>query len=208
MLRVVATLACVASASAFAPSALLPQAGVRAAKTGMRMQENLAVPFLKAPAKLDSSMPGYAGFDPLGCSDFYDVKWLQEAEIKNGRVAMLGVVGLLVPEFFHLPMYTAGATPYESYTTVPAFALIQIFLGCGAVEYFTHKGKISPDNMFDGGRVPGEFGWGKADMTMQTKEIKNGRLAMLAFGGILHQQLFTKMGTIAHLTGGFKPLTF
>ena len=41
------------------------------------MQEQLAVPFLKKPAKLDSSMPGYAGFDPLNISENYDLKWLQ-----------------------------------------------------------------------------------------------------------------------------------
>lgn len=77
----------------------------------------------------------------------------------------------------------------------------------GAVEYQLHKGKMTPDNMFEGGRAPGDFGLGKADMTMATKEVKNGRLAMLAFGGIMHQQMFTKMGTIAHL-GNFVPLTF
>ena len=33
----------------------------------------------------------------------------------------------------------------------------------------------------------------------QLKEIKNGRLAMLAFGGIFHQQLLTKSGTLAYL---------
>ena len=44
-------------------------------------------------------------------------------------------------------------------------------------------------------QAPGDFGWdplgmGKKDLdTMKLKEIKNGRLAMLAFGGILHQQV-------------------
>nr|7Y7B_e Chain e, ACPI-11 [Chroomonas placoidea] len=208
MLRTVAILACLASASAFAPLASLPMTGTRATKAvGPRMQEQMAVPFLQPPSKLSSSMQGYAGFDPLGFSEKFDVNWLREAEIKNGRVAMLGVVGLLIPEFITLPMYSAGATPYDSAFTVPAWALIQITLGCGAAEYYMHKGKMTPDNMFDGSRAPGDFGWGKADPVMATKEIKNGRLAMLAFGGIMHQQLITKMGTFAHLVD-FKPLVF
>jgi hypothetical protein len=35
----------------------------------------------------------------------------------------------------------------------------------------------------------------------QLKEIKNARLAMLAFGGIFHQQLLTKTGALAFLAG-------
>lgn len=46
-------------------------------KVGPRMQEDLAIPFLEKPANLDKSMAGYAGFDPLGFSYGYDVKWLQ-----------------------------------------------------------------------------------------------------------------------------------
>ena len=40
---------------------------------------------------------GYAGFDPLGFSDYYDIKWMQEAEIKHGRICMLAVVGMVRP---------------------------------------------------------------------------------------------------------------
>jgi hypothetical protein len=40
-------------------------------------------------------LAGYAGFDPLGFSDYYDIKWLQEAEIKHGRICMLAAVGMV-----------------------------------------------------------------------------------------------------------------
>ena len=40
------------------------------------MQASESVPFLSKPPRLDSSLPGYAGFDPLRLSDAYDVKWL------------------------------------------------------------------------------------------------------------------------------------
>ena len=44
---------------------------------GPRMQVSESVPFLSKPKNLDSSMPGYAGFDPFGLSEYFDVKWLQ-----------------------------------------------------------------------------------------------------------------------------------
>ena len=75
------------------------------------MQASESVPFLSKPKRLDSSLPGYVGFDPLGLSDYVDVKWLQEGEIKNGRVAMLGVVGLIVPEVFTFPFFKKELLP-------------------------------------------------------------------------------------------------
>merc|ERR1712216_190434 len=212
--RASAFLACLASASAFVPAAFLPRTSTRAAKAvGPKMQLSESIPFLEKPPKLDGSLAGDVGFDPMGFSNSYDMNWLREAELKNGRVAMLGVVGLIVPEFFHLPMFTPGVTPYESVYTVPGIGLVQIFLAVGALEFKMHGGKISKDDMFDGGRAPGDFGWdplgmGKKDLdTMKLKEIKNGRLAMLAFGGILHQQLLSKVPTLAFGLGN-GPLTF
>ena len=38
---------------------------------------------------------GNAEFDPIGFSEYYDVKFLREAELKHGRVSMLAVVGWL-----------------------------------------------------------------------------------------------------------------
>lgn len=44
-----------------------------------------SIPFMERPAKLDGSMPGDAGFDPLGFSNKYDLNFLREAEVKHGK---------------------------------------------------------------------------------------------------------------------------
>jgi hypothetical protein len=47
------------------------------------------------------------GFDPMGFSLAIDIRWLREAELKHGRVAMLATVGWIttVPR---LPMGKKG----------------------------------------------------------------------------------------------------
>ena len=42
----------------------------------------------------------------------------QEAEIKNGRIAMLGVAGLIVPEFYTFPQLKAGVTAASNFNAV------------------------------------------------------------------------------------------
>jgi hypothetical protein len=65
----------------------------------MKMQErSIAMPFLSAPPALDGTMAGDVGFDPLGFSNYFDLKWLREAELKHGRICMLGCLGFLTQE--------------------------------------------------------------------------------------------------------------
>nr|7Y7B_b Chain b, ACPI-14 [Chroomonas placoidea]7Y8A_b Chain b, ACPI-14 [Chroomonas placoidea] len=212
MFRAALLLACLASASAFAPGSLMmPKSATRAAiSRGPRMQANddLAVPFLERPPMLDGSYAGDIGFDPVGFSNYFDLRWLREAELKHGRVCMLGVVGFLVQEFVTLPMFSNGVTPVDDFFVVPATGLWQIFFTIGFVEAFSNGFKLTPSDMFADDRAPGDLGFdplgcGKDPAALarrQLVEVKNGRLAMIAFGGMLHQQLLTKQGVIEQLT--------
>ena len=42
---------------------------------------------------------------------------------------------------------------------IPPESLGQIALAIGLIEVFSHKGKITPVDMFEDGRKPGEFGF-------------------------------------------------
>ena len=74
------------------------KAAVKSSKTATAspVEYSASIPFAPKPAKLDGTLLGDIGFDPLGLSNLWDIKWLRAAEIKHGRVGMLAATGFLV----------------------------------------------------------------------------------------------------------------
>lgn len=160
------------------------------------------------------SILGSDSFDPLYLSNVFDIKWLREAELKHGRVCMLATLGFIVQEFVHLPgpMFQ-NKLATTAHWSVPQEGMLQIFLFCGLIEFITHKGKLTYENMHSAGEEPGNFGFdplglGKNPATLakyKANEILNGRLAMIAIGGFIHQMWITKQPIVEQLQN-FKPL--
>eukprot|EP00612_Vaucheria_litorea_P005946 CAMPEP_0171461536 /NCGR_PEP_ID=MMETSP0945-20130129/5943_1 /TAXON_ID=109269 /ORGANISM="Vaucheria litorea, Strain CCMP2940" /LENGTH=172 /DNA_ID=CAMNT_0011987899 /DNA_START=332 /DNA_END=850 /DNA_ORIENTATION=+ len=168
----------------------------------MQAEMSKSVPFLTKPSKLDGWV-GNAEFDPFMISEYFPVEYLRESELKHGRVAMLAVVGFIVSEIIHLPGAAYQASnPVDAVSMVGAQPMLQIFAFCGFLESVFHKGKMTIEDMHANGQVPGEFGFDplgvSKDPAKEAKyklsEIKNGRLAMLAISGLIHQSLITGHG--------------
>jgi light-harvesting complex I chlorophyll a/b binding protein 4 len=169
--------------------------------TALSAEMSKSVPFLTAP-KNTAGWVGNADFDPFALSEYFDIKWMRESELKHGRAAMLATVGFIVQQFVTLP----GMTHVDDSNLAPAAAgispMLQIVVGAGILEWWSNKGKVTMMDMFeDESREPGNlgfdplgFGKGKSKEQMedlQLKEIKNGRLAMLAIGGMIHHNWVT-----------------
>jgi hypothetical protein len=155
-------------------------------------------------------------FDPVGfCSEegltegklcFY-----REVELKHGRVAMLASLGFLVGEQFH-PLFGGGVdvpsylafqqTPLQTFwpAVVAAIAIPEIF------SVFSFNAPFSDEQYSEDSqpwsirtdRVAGDLGFDplglkptdpKEFKEMQTKELNNGRLAMIAAAGMVAQEL-------------------
>ncbi|CAK0865687.1 unnamed protein product [Prorocentrum cordatum] len=161
------------------------------AEGGYKMSK--AVPFLPVSPALEGYVGEEDGFDPIGMSLAWDIRWLREAELKHGRVAMLAVVGWITTDLgFRVP-----GEPFANLSTLDAHDAMVKFgsmpqMLCWA-GYFEAFGFLAIINAMEGktDRKPGDFGirtWypkdEKGQYEMQLKELRNGRLAMLAFGGI------------------------
>jgi len=98
MFSTVVTVACLlGSAVAFVPTPV-----TRSSSMVMAAERSKSLPFLLKPVKLDGTLPGDEGFDPLGLSNIddlgIDLYWMREAELKHSRIAMLAVVGAIAQE--------------------------------------------------------------------------------------------------------------
>jgi len=197
------------AALAFSAPAPLAQASRTAGVSMAIAKPSKALPFLTAPACQSSGLPGAeTGFDPLYFSDFIDIKWLREAELKHGRICMLASTGYILQEFFSLPNYPGySSNPVEAFSSVPGEGLLQIVIFMGWLEVIGNKGKYTMMNAFEDGRAPGDLGFdplkfGENPATrerLEMAELKNGRLAMIAFSGMIHQTFVTGKPLFASL---------
>lgn len=119
---------------------------------------------------------------------------------------MLATLGWVFPEFYHLPDPRYSATnPLEAFTRVGFLPIAQIVLFIMVMEAMSYR-KV----YYEGIGEPGDYGWDplgllkdpKKAMHFKTAEIKNGRLAMIGIGGMIHHALITHQGTIEQLRSG------
>ncbi|CAN0347387.1 unnamed protein product [Laminaria digitata] len=98
-----------------------------------------SIPFLKQPENLEG-MVGDIGFDPFGLATIFPVKFMREAELKHGRVAMLAVVGWIVSEVVHVPGAAyMSENPVDAMAAVGPGPMLQIFAFCGWLEWNFHN---------------------------------------------------------------------
>ena len=159
---------------------------------------------------LPGSLPPTGFFDPLGFSrtgiSLDEVKRNREAEVMHGRVAMVASVGYLAGEAVSGPFNIVGpANDQLQQMPLPAFILLTGAIAAAELKRAT-IGWVEPDlgswtktlwKLRDN-YYPGDVGFDPlgfkpedpvAFANMQTRELQNGRLAMLGVAGMCAQEL-------------------
>ncbi|KAJ9522665.1 light-harvesting protein of photosystem I [Haematococcus lacustris] len=188
---------------------------VSSASNGSRvmMKAGNWLPGSETPSWLAEDIPGNYGFDPVGLGrDSETLMRFREAELIHCRWAMLGVAGCLAVEvlgygnWYDAPNWAlTGGEP--TWFGVPVPFDIPTLLGVevlsfAIVEGLRNENQDGPRRLYPGGAFDplGFSKDAKAFETNKLKEIKNGRLAMVAMLGFISQHSATGKGPVAALS--------
>lgn len=160
-----------------------------------------------AATELVGSDIEYPEFDPWGFTKGASeekIYWYRCAELKHGRIAMLAALGQITQYYVQLddPVFNQGDKPFAALQQVYAerpLAFAQIVLAIFAVEALGQFNQVKP------GAEPGDLGFDPLGLKptdpetlekVQLRELKNGRLAMLAIAGMLYTEYLTGNGVL------------
>ena len=161
------------------------------------------MPFLPYPEHVRGYIGDDIAFDPLGLGSWFPMDYMREAELKHGRVAMVAAVGYITVDLgIIIHPLGKGLTSASAHDVMCANGVMGnalVFIGLAEMI-----GYLAVSEMLQGsGRAPGDFQFGakfldkKSDAQIQKlkyQEIMNGRLAMMAFGGMVTQSVLFEKG--------------
>ena len=157
--------------------------------------------------------------------DTCNIQKFREAELKHGRVAMVAFIGILVGESFN-PLFDGkiiGPAIYQfqqaddlvSFFWLGVVFIIALIEGNNILNGWESSGEINSRSK-EGGiaqlkvyYINGDLGFDPLGLTpadsdefdvLRTKELNNGRLAMLGVAGIVAQELVNGKGVLENLS--------
>jgi light-harvesting complex I chlorophyll a/b binding protein 4 len=173
----------------------------------------LWLPGSTPPAHLDGTLPGDFGYDPLGLgADKDKLRWFAEAERVHCRWAMLGAAGVLAqeilrPDIFWYETATKVETPFGIVGLLAFEFWAMHFVEIKRWQDWRKPNSVNVDPLFPNNKIadhevgyPGLKFFVPGSMEeLKVKEIKNGRLAMLAYIGMVMAAQVTGKGPLAAL---------
>jgi len=182
-----------------------------------KSEKSQSIPFMNASPFLDGSMAADVGFDPLGFADSVEnLSKYREAELRHGRLAMLAAAGWPLSELFDVkiakmmdmdPVIFADNGFRAPSVLNGGMGLISplYWVGCLAAAAIFEAISISSPK-FNAGLYPKSVS-DKDKRWIETAEIKNGRLAMLAITAFAAQECVSHIAVVDQVPFFFHPIT-